>query len=88
MIKKIKVISSVLLMYLAILACNLPSEMRTQSASNELNLLTLTPTFTSVDFDSATVTVATLLTQECAPGLIANQDANVRSGSSQLYNTC
>ncbi len=73
-----RIASLLLVIGVAITACNLPSGVPTEDAS---------PTFTPLALESETPTATiAAVTEACSPTLTTNTDANVRGGPGQVYN--
>src|SRR5688572_23278092 len=77
MTKNNRMISLLLMICMAVTACNLPSGVPTEATSDT--------SFTSTPTASPTATIA-VVAEACNPSLTTNTDANVRGGPGQVYN--
>jgi len=75
-----RIISAILILCLAAVACNLPS-----SGPNQVSTGDATSTFTPAAQDAASPTATTAAVAACTPSITTNTDANVRSGPGTVY---
>ena len=88
--RKNRVLPSLIALWLAIVACNLPAGGPATEEPSGKETETPTPTFTGIapvaETPTPTPTPTPVATEACTPAITTNTNANVRSGPGQIYN--